>query len=123
MQVQSEQCSFCLLLVKTLESLLPKERTEVNHTGKHQPAVTQATHGRACLPQGAVIDLLEEICQILPSSYRSQCQALVGKFSKKVLDAILSYATPQAICALLQMCKGQEAPLLGWENIGLKKTI
>lgn len=31
-QVQSEQCSFCLLLVKTLENLLPKERTEVNHT-------------------------------------------------------------------------------------------
>ncbi|TWW66022.1 prosaposin-like [Takifugu flavidus] len=87
--VQTEQCSFCLLLVKTLENLLPKERTE-----------------------GAVIDLLEEVCNILPASYRSQCQALVGKFSKTVLDAILSYATPQAICALLQMCKGQEAPLL-----------
>lgn len=89
---------------------------------KHQSAVTKVTHGFACLPQGAVIDLLEEVCNILPSSYRNQCQALVSKFSKKVLDAILSYATPQAICTLLQMCKGQEAPLLGQENKGLKKT-
>ncbi|XP_044031097.1 prosaposin [Siniperca chuatsi] len=81
------QCSFCIFLVKTLEDLLPKERTE-----------------------GAVIKLLEEICHILPSSYRDQCEAVIGKFSKTVLDAILAYATPQAICALIHLCKGQEAP-------------
>ncbi|XP_051267882.1 prosaposin [Dicentrarchus labrax] len=83
------QCSFCVFLVKTLEDLLPKERTE-----------------------GAVIQLLEEICHILPSTYRDQCEAVVGKFSKTVLDALLSYATPQAICALMHLCKGQEAPLV-----------
>lgn len=81
------QCSFCIFLVKTLEDLLPKERTE-----------------------GAVIQVLEEICHILPSSYRDQCEAVIGKFGKTVLDAILSYATPQAICALIRLCKGQEAP-------------
>ncbi|XP_023129424.2 prosaposin-like [Amphiprion ocellaris] len=80
------QCSFCIFLVKTLEDLLPKERTE-----------------------GAVIKLLEEICHILPSTYRDQCEAVIGKFSKTVLDAILSYATPQTICALIHLCKGQEA--------------
>lgn len=26
------ECSFCLLLIRTLERLLPKERTEVSHT-------------------------------------------------------------------------------------------
>ncbi|XP_041816492.1 prosaposin-like [Chelmon rostratus] len=83
------QCSFCIFLVKTLEDLLPKERTE-----------------------DAVIQLLEEICHILPSSYRDQCEAVIGKFGKTVLDAILSYATPQAICALIHLCKGQEAPLV-----------
>ncbi|XP_070706982.1 prosaposin-like isoform X2 [Pempheris klunzingeri] len=81
------QCSFCIFLVKTLEDLLPKERTE-----------------------GAVIQLLEEICHILPPSYRAQCEAIIDKFGKTVLDAILSYATPQAVCALVQLCKGQEAP-------------
>lgn len=82
-------CTFCIFLVKTLEDLLPKERTE-----------------------GAVIELLEEICHILPSKFQSQCEAVVGMFTKTVLDAILSHATPQAICALIHMCKGQEAPLI-----------
>ncbi|XP_013859262.1 surfactant protein Ba [Austrofundulus limnaeus] len=79
-------CSFCIFLVKTLEDLLPKERTE-----------------------DAVIKLLDEICHILPSSYRGQCEAIIDKFTKPVLDAIISYATPEAICALIHLCKGQEA--------------
>ncbi|XP_045922977.1 prosaposin isoform X2 [Micropterus dolomieu] len=85
----STQCSFCIFLLKTLEGLLPKERTE-----------------------DAVIKLLEEICHILPSSYRDQCEAVIGKFGKTVLEAILGYATPQAICALIHLCEGQEAPLV-----------
>ncbi|KAK5601103.1 hypothetical protein CRENBAI_004024 [Crenichthys baileyi] len=80
------QCSFCIFLFKTLEELLPKERTEE-----------------------VVIKLLEEICHILPKTYRNQCEAIIGKFSKTVLDAILGYATPEAICALIHLCKGQEA--------------
>ncbi|XP_061590229.1 prosaposin [Cololabis saira] len=82
----TKQCAFCIFLFKTLEDLLPKERTE-----------------------GAVIKLVEEICHLLPSSYRAQCDAVVDKVGKTVLDAILGYATPQAICALIHMCKGQEA--------------
>ncbi|XP_027882101.1 surfactant protein Ba [Xiphophorus couchianus] len=78
-------CSFCIFFFKTLEELLPKERTE-----------------------GAVIKLLEEICHILPSTYRDQCEVIVDKYSKTVLDAILGYATPQAICNLIHLCKGQE---------------
>ncbi|XP_040012557.1 prosaposin isoform X2 [Xiphias gladius] len=82
----TKPCSFCIFLVKTLEDLLPKERTEA-----------------------AVIKLLGEICHILPPTYRDQCEAVVGKFGKTVLDAILSYATPQTICALVHLCNGQEA--------------
>ncbi|XP_029300419.1 surfactant protein Ba isoform X2 [Cottoperca gobio] len=90
LQVQPKAtCSFCLFLIKTLEDLLPKERTE-----------------------DAVIKLLKEICHILPASYRDQCQATIGKFSKTVLEAIVGYATPQHVCVLLQMCNGQEAPLV-----------
>ncbi|KAM7392965.1 hypothetical protein PAMA_007875 [Pampus argenteus] len=87
--IPATQCSFCIFLVKTLESLLPKERTE-----------------------SAVIQLLEEICHIVPSSYRAQCESIIGKISKQVLDAILSYASPQVICSLIHLCKGQEAPLV-----------
>ena len=70
-------------------------------------------HHSLFLLQGAVIELLEEICHLLPSAYRDECEVVVGKFSKTVLDAILSHATPQAICALIHLCKGQEAPLVG----------
>ncbi|XP_037340547.2 prosaposin [Pungitius pungitius] len=80
------QCTFCVFLMKTLEELLPKERSE-----------------------DALIKLLEEICHIMPSSYRDQCHAVIGKFSKTVLDAILSYATPQSVCTLIGLCDGQEA--------------
>uniref|UniRef100_UPI0037E75DD2 prosaposin n=1 Tax=Semicossyphus pulcher TaxID=241346 RepID=UPI0037E75DD2 len=83
----SKQCDFCIFLIKTLEGLLPKQRTEE-----------------------AVIKLLEEICHIMPAAYRDQCEFVISKFSKTVLDAILGYATPQAICALLHLCHGQEAP-------------
>ncbi|KAF1377475.1 hypothetical protein PFLUV_G00201190 [Perca fluviatilis] len=50
------QCTFCIFLIKTLEDLLPKERTE-----------------------DALIKLLEEICHILPSTYQDQCEVVIGK--------------------------------------------
>ncbi|XP_028273079.1 surfactant protein Ba [Parambassis ranga] len=83
------QCSFCIFLIKTLEDMLPKERTET-----------------------AVIHLLEEICHVLPSAYRDECSAIISKFSKTVLDALLGYATPQTICNLLHLCNGQEASVV-----------
>ncbi|XP_028318136.1 surfactant protein Ba [Gouania willdenowi] len=79
------QCTFCIFIVKTLEASLPKDLTE-----------------------DAVVQLLEQICQLLPPSYRNQCDIIIERFSKIVIEAILSYATPQAVCALLQVCKGQE---------------
>lgn len=117
----SSHCSFCIFLVKTLDKLLPKDRTEV--CGCYEPS--PSIHWRKILSsipssiffslslQEAVIHLLEEICRIMPSSHRSQCEAVISTFSKTVLDAILSYATPQAVCSLLHQCKGQEAPLEG----------
>ncbi|XP_074546852.1 surfactant protein Ba [Halichoeres trimaculatus] len=86
---QSKECTFCIFLIKELESLLPRQRTEE-----------------------AVVKLVGEICHLLPSIYRDQCQTVVSKFTKAVLEAIMTYATPQAICALIHLCDGQEAPLV-----------
>ncbi|XP_034997678.1 prosaposin [Hippoglossus stenolepis] len=79
-------CSFCLFLLKTLEDLLPKERTEAE-----------------------VVRLLEEICHILPASYHDQCEAFIDRFGKTVLDAITRFATPRAVCSLLHQCEWQDA--------------
>lgn len=86
--VPSKQCTFCMLIVKTLEDMLPRQKTETE-----------------------VIDLLEEICYIVPSMYRSWCQSVIGEFTKIVLEAIMSYATPQTVCSLIHVCKEQEAPI------------
>ncbi|CAN9504911.1 unnamed protein product [Ophioblennius macclurei] len=83
----STQCSFCILLVKTLEEMLPKQRTE-----------------------DAVIKVFEEICKVLPAVYRDQCHTVIDKYSKMLMDALLSYATPKALCALVHMCKGMDQP-------------
>ncbi|XP_019738482.1 surfactant protein Ba isoform X2 [Hippocampus comes] len=79
-------CSFCIFFIKTLDDLLPKERTE------------------------AVVELMEDVCHIMPISYRNQCQFVIGTFSKTLLDALLSFATPKAICTLIRLCKSQEGP-------------
>lgn len=137
----STECSFCTFLIKTLEGLLPKERTEVKHSyTAHKNSTSlcctqtlksnQTTQLRvitarfffnkktknknpAPLLQEAVVKLLEEICHILPASYRNQCETVIDKVSRTVLDAILAYATPQAICHLMHFCKGEESPLVG----------
>lgn len=134
----STECSFCTFLIKTLEGLLPKERTEVKHgytAHKNSTSLcctqtlksNQTTQLRvitarvffffflnsAPLLQEAVVKLLEEICHILPASYRNQCETVIDKVSRTVLDAILAYATPQAICHLMHFCKGEESLLVG----------
>ncbi|XP_067105938.1 prosaposin-like isoform X1 [Osmerus mordax] len=84
----TQECTFCIYIVKTVERLLPKERTE-----------------------SAVIDLLGRVCGILPASVKDQCEGLIEKYGKKLLDLLLSYATPQAICSIIHMCKGQETQM------------
>ncbi|KAK7895718.1 hypothetical protein WMY93_021043 [Mugilogobius chulae] len=86
---QKNLCSFCLFLMRTLEGLLPRQRTE-----------------------DAVIHALEDVCHVLPKLYQPQCEDVVGKLSKTVIDAILSYATPRSICQLLQLCRSQDDLLL-----------
>ncbi|XP_077478835.1 surfactant protein Ba [Stigmatopora argus] len=78
-------CSFCIFFIKTLDDLLPKERTE-----------------------DAVVQAMEVVCQILPVSYRDQCEVVISRFSKTLMDALLSYATPKAICTLIRLCPSQE---------------
>ncbi|XP_062334319.1 prosaposin isoform X2 [Osmerus eperlanus] len=65
-EVQSTQvleCTFCIYIVKTVERLLPKERTE-----------------------SAVIDLLGRVCGILPASVKDQCEGLIEKYESGLVS-------------------------------------
>ncbi|XP_010875802.2 prosaposin isoform X2 [Esox lucius] len=79
------QCTFCVYLIKSLENMLPKV---------------------------AVIDLLGKVCVILPKSYRQQCENLIEKYGKILMDMLLTYATPEAICTLIQVCDRMDTPIL-----------
>ena len=67
-----------------------------------------------CFPsQMAVIDLLGKVCGILPMSYRKQCENLIEKYGKMLMDMLLTYATPEVICTLVEACHGMDTPVLG----------
>ncbi|XP_053337082.1 surfactant protein Bb isoform X2 [Clarias gariepinus] len=85
----SPQCTFCLFLIKKLEDLLPKERTEES-----------------------VVNLLEKICDHLPDHYKEQCNNFLEKYGKQIIDFLLTSATPHTICTLLHLCFGQDTPAL-----------
>ncbi|KAI5625313.1 hypothetical protein C0J50_15172 [Silurus asotus] len=85
----SPQCTFCLFFIRKLEDLLPKERTEES-----------------------VVKLMERICDYLPEHYKEQCNDMVEKYGKQIIDFLLSSATPHTICTLLHMCFGQDTPVI-----------
>ncbi|XP_064209529.1 prosaposin-like isoform X1 [Anguilla rostrata] len=85
----SPQCTFCLFLVKKLESMLGTEKTE-----------------------DAVVKLLNEVCAILPHSFRAQCEGFIAKYAKQLIEFLLSSAAPHTVCMWLHLCLVQELPLV-----------
>uniref|UniRef100_A0A4W5S1I4 Surfactant protein Bb n=1 Tax=Hucho hucho TaxID=62062 RepID=A0A4W5S1I4_9TELE len=83
----SPQCTFCVYLMKKLESMLPTERTE-----------------------DAIVKLMGEVCGLLPASYKDKCDDFIKKYGKEIVDFLLLSAAPHSICALLHLCLFQETP-------------
>ncbi|XP_066570430.1 surfactant protein Bb [Amia ocellicauda] len=83
------QCTFCVLLIKKLEDLLPKDRTEE-----------------------AIVHLLAEVCTHLPAKYAEECQNFVNTYGKTVLEYLLASMAPHTICFLLHLCLTEESPVL-----------
>ncbi|KAG7480825.1 hypothetical protein MATL_G00060400 [Megalops atlanticus] len=85
----SPSCTFCIFLIKKLESMLPKERTEE-----------------------AVVKMLDQVCSVLPESVKEQCEDFINKYGKEVIDFLLSSAAPHTICVMLHLCLVRELPLV-----------
>ncbi|XP_043094635.1 surfactant protein Bb isoform X2 [Puntigrus tetrazona] len=81
-------CNFCVFLIKTIESMLPKEKTEE-----------------------AIVNLLDKICDYVPSQYKDTCNNFIEKYGKQLVDLLLSSLSPKAICSALGLCLFQETPL------------
>ncbi|KAJ3604488.1 hypothetical protein NHX12_029228 [Muraenolepis orangiensis] len=83
----SPQCTLCLFLMRKMEDMLPKNRTEE-----------------------AIVKLLGQVCVLLPGSYTVKCNDFIDKYGKQIVDFLLSSAAPHTICALLHLCLLEEAP-------------
>ncbi|XP_056314804.1 surfactant protein Bb [Danio aesculapii] len=82
-------CNFCLLFIKTVENLLPKEKTEA-----------------------AIENLLEKICSYLPEQYEDTCNTFVKTYGKQLIELLLYSMPPHAICTALGLCLFPETPAM-----------
>ncbi|KAL2092126.1 hypothetical protein ACEWY4_011924 [Coilia grayii] len=80
-------CSLCVMLLKKMEEMLPKERTEEE-----------------------IVELMGKVCTMLPEKYLKECNELLDKYGKQVVDFLLSDAAPHTICVLLHLCILKETP-------------
>ncbi|XP_047237345.1 surfactant protein Bb [Girardinichthys multiradiatus] len=85
--VFSPVCTLCLLFIKKLETMLPKNMTEE-----------------------ALMKVMEEVCHLLPSSYKAECNDFVDKYGVKIVEFLLSSAAPHTICILLHLCLFETQP-------------
>ncbi|XP_061134647.1 surfactant protein Bb isoform X1 [Syngnathus typhle] len=74
-------CTLCLLIIKKLETLLPQNMTE-----------------------DALMKIMDEVCDLLPKSYKDKCDDFVGKYGVQIVEFLLSSAAPHTICTLLHVC-------------------
>ncbi|CAJ1068226.1 surfactant protein Bb [Xyrichtys novacula] len=78
-------CSLCVLVIQKLETLLPENMTE-----------------------DALMKLMEEVCDLMPQSYKDQCEDFVSKYGDQIVEFLLSSAAPHTICTLLHLCMFEE---------------
>ncbi|XP_073730197.1 prosaposin [Misgurnus anguillicaudatus] len=84
----SIQCTLCKYIVNKLEEMLPKERTEQ-----------------------AIMSLLERLCSEFPAAIQSQCNNIVEKYAKALIEMLLNETSPDLICKLLLLCGIIERPI------------
>ncbi|XP_061762631.1 surfactant protein Bb isoform X4 [Nerophis ophidion] len=80
-------CTLCLYIIKKLETMLPQNMTE-----------------------DALMKLMGEVCDLLPQSYKAECDEFVDKYGVQIVEFLLSSAAPHTICALLHVCWFKDLP-------------
>lgn len=110
-------CAFCLFVIKKLESLLPPNVTEVtlvvNMSFITWNDVKVTLFFFFLSLQDALMKLMGEVCDLLPESYKNQCDDFIAKYGKEIVEFLLSSAAPHTICTLLHLCLLEEQTVPG----------
>ncbi|XP_070820473.1 surfactant protein Bb isoform X2 [Chaetodon trifascialis] len=90
-ELSTPTCTLCLFIIKKLETLLPTNMTE-----------------------DALMKIMGEVCDLVPESYKEQCDDFVAKYGTQIVEFLLSSAAPHTICTLLHLClfKERTAPVV-----------
>lgn len=54
-----------------------------------------------------------EVCDLLPESYKNQCDDFIAKYGTEIVEFLLSSAAPHTICTLLHLCLFEEQTVPG----------
>lgn len=120
-EVSGPVCALCLFIMKKLETLLPTNMTEVTNffiTTSGTYLLLYITSCRRYHPlfmslQDALMKLMEDVCSLVPESYKERCDDFVSKYGEQIVEFLLSSAAPHTICTLLHLCLFEEQTVPG----------
>lgn len=81
----SPTCAICEFVMKQLDSMLEDHATEEE-----------------------IIQSVEKVCSILPSSLSAQCKDLIETYGQAIIDLLVQQADPKTVCTMLGLCNGQD---------------
>lgn len=67
--------------------------------------------------QDALLKLMGEVCDLLPKSYKDQCNDFIAKYGTQIVEFLLSSAAPHTICTLLHLCLFEEQVVPGQSHL------
>ncbi|XP_040905771.1 prosaposin isoform X2 [Toxotes jaculatrix] len=77
----SPTCAICEFVMKQLETMLEDQRTEEE-----------------------VIQAVEKVCSLLPSSLSAQCKDLIETYGQAIIELLVQQADPKTVCTVLALC-------------------
>lgn len=55
--------------------------------------------------QEEVVQAVEKVCSLLPSTLSAQCKELIETYGQAIIELLLQEADPKTVCGILGLCK------------------
>lgn len=65
------------------------------------------------LCQEEVIQAVEKVCTVLPSSLTAQCKDLIETYGQAIIELLVQEADPKTVCTVLALCNDARRAYVG----------